>query len=97
MKTYWRQCITKFQNSLSSVNWKDILDGENADDDNRFINKFSEVYDEWKPQKKESKLAEGNSNITPDYYKGLLKSILSVYLAFPSDEQFVKLSGGWWI
>ena len=38
--------VTRFKNSLSSVNWSEILDGVDANSDyDNFTNKFTEVYD----------------------------------------------------
>ena len=45
--------VAKFKNSLSSVNWSEILNGVDANSDyDNFIKKFTEVYDECIPLKK---------------------------------------------
>ena len=45
--------VAKLMNSLSSVNWSEILNGVDANSDyDTFIKKFTEVYDECIPLKK---------------------------------------------
>ena len=44
--------ISRFKNSLSRVNWNEILDGVDANSDyNNFLTKFNELYDECIPMK----------------------------------------------
>ena len=45
--------ISRFKNSLSRVNWSEILDGVDANSDyNNFLNKLNELYDECISMKK---------------------------------------------
>ena len=81
---------------MKEVNWCDILDGNNADDDyNRFIVTSDDLYNECIPLKKI------NSNrkkepMSPWITKGLLKSInkknklYKQYLNSPSKERLQK-------
>ena len=67
--------ISRFKNSLSRVNWSEILDGVDANSDyNNFLNKFNELYDECIPMKK-SKTNRKKIPQSPWITKGLLKSI----------------------
>ena len=65
--------ISRFKNSLSHVNWSEILDGVDANSDyNNFLNKFNELYDECIPMKKIQNQQKENSSVTMDY-KGSIK------------------------
>ena len=60
---------------MREVNWCDILDGNNADDDyNRFIVTFDDLYNECIPLKK-IKSNRKKEPMSPWITKGLLKSI----------------------
>ena len=87
--------VAKFKNSLSSVNWSEILNGvdSNTDYDN-FIKKFTKVYDECIPLKK-SKINRKTIPQSPWITKGLLKSInvqnklYKQYLLRPTEDHLV--------
>ena len=88
--------IARFKKSLMSVNWKEILEGENTDVDyNNFMKKFSDLYDECIPLKKIT-TNRRKTPISPWITKGLLKSIntknklYKQYLQSPSDERKIK-------
>ena len=67
--------ISRFQNSLSRVNWSEILDGVDVNSDyNKFLNIFNELYDECIPMKK-SKTTRKKIPQSPWITKSLLKSI----------------------
>ena len=88
--------ISRFKNSLSRVNWSEILDGVDANSDyNNFFNKFNELYDECIPMKK-SKTNRKKIPQSPWITKGLLKSInvknklYKQYLLCPTEGNSVK-------
>ena len=88
--------ISKLNKKLSEVNWCEILDGNNANDDyDKFIVTFDNIYKECIPLKK----CNGNRKkepMSPWITKGLLKSInkknklYKQYLNSPSKERLQK-------
>ena len=51
-RNYTEANLVRFKKSLASVNWADIMDGQNAEVDyNNFISKFNELYEECVPLK----------------------------------------------
>ena len=69
--------ISRFKNSLSRVNWSEILNGVDVNSDyNNFLNKFNELYDECIPMKK-SKTSRKKIPQSPWITKGLLKVLMS--------------------
>ena len=74
-RTHSEDNVFRFKNSLSRVNWSEILDGVDANTDYIiFVNKFNELYDEYIPLKK-SKTNRKKIPQSPWITKGLLKSI----------------------
>jgi len=88
--------ISRFKEKLSNVNWNEILDNENADDDyNKFVEHFQCLYDECIPLKQ----CTNKSKVTPRspwISKGLLNSINTKnklykhYLRSPTDSNHQK-------
>ena len=84
--------VSRFENSLSHVNWSEILDGVDANSD---YNNFYELYDECIPLKK-SKTNRKKIPQSPCITKGLLKSVnvknklYEQYLLCPTDRNSVE-------
>ena len=90
--------VAKFTNSLSSVNWSEILDGVDANSDyDNFIEKFTEIHDEYILLKK-SKINRKTIPKSPWITKGLSKSInvknilYKQYLLRPTEDHLVKFN-----
>ena len=67
--------ISRFKQCLSNVNWAEVLDNIDVDNDyNAFVKKFQELYDECIPLKK-CKAKRKRDPQSPWITKGLLKSI----------------------
>ena len=88
--------VAKFKNSLSSVDWSEILSGVDAKSDyDNFIKKFTEVYDECIPLKK-SKINRKTIPQSTWIMKVLLKSIkfknklYKQYILHPTEDHLVK-------
>ena len=74
-RSYTDANIEYFKKRLSNVNWVDILDGNDPNQDySSFVKTFSDLYNECIPMKK-CKIKKKNNPQSPWITKGLLKSI----------------------
>jgi hypothetical protein len=84
--------IIRFKNRLSKVNWNEVLDNNNADDDyDKFVKHLKDVYDECIPLKKYRSKPKKDPR-SPWITRGLLNSIntknklYKQYLRCPNDN-----------